>query len=105
MLLAALAVQGHYANLNPVLSWCDQSIVGAYVAKKQKSPKHNYEELHRPAPVNDNQEPFQPPQISAAESRFRRIWPLAVIMLGLALTLAWLSIMGYGLIKLIECAI
>ena len=47
---------------------------------KKISPKHNDGELQRP------------------------VWPLALIVLGLALTLAWLSIVGYGLIKLVEYA-
>jgi hypothetical protein len=33
------------------------------------------------------------------------IWPIAVITFGLSLTAAWIGLLGYGLIKLIELAI
>ena len=34
-----------------------------------------------------------------------RIWPVAVIAFGLALTAAWMCLLGYGLVKIIEMAI
>jgi hypothetical protein len=34
-----------------------------------------------------------------------RIWPVAVIVFGLALTAAWMCLLGYALVKLIEMAI
>jgi hypothetical protein len=78
--------------------------------KKQNSLKHNDGRLHRPASVNDNHEPFPQSQTSiaptaptpSAKARLRRTWPLALVVIGLGLTLAWLSIVGYGLIKLVQ---
>ena len=32
-------------------------------------------------------------------------WPQAVIMFGLSLTAAWVILLGYGLVKLIEIAV
>lgn len=34
-----------------------------------------------------------------------RIWPSVVIALGLALTAAWVCLLGYGLVLLVEAAI
>ena len=34
-----------------------------------------------------------------------RIWPVVVIVFGLALTAAWMCLLGYALVKLIEMAI
>jgi hypothetical protein len=34
-----------------------------------------------------------------------RIWPVAVVGFGLALTAAWLCLLGYELVKLLEMAI
>jgi hypothetical protein len=34
-----------------------------------------------------------------------RIWPVAVIAFGLALTAAWMGLLGYALVKIIEMAI
>ncbi len=39
-----------------------------------------------------------------ARIRLRRILAIAVIALGLGVTIAWMSFMGYGLFKLIEIA-
>jgi hypothetical protein len=33
------------------------------------------------------------------------LWPAAVIVLGLSLTVSWSLLLGYGLIKLVEYAI
>ena len=35
----------------------------------------------------------------------RRIWPQAVIVFGLGITAAWICLLGYGIVKLIEMAI
>ena len=44
----------------------------------------------------------------AAEPVIRRIWPLATIFFGLALTAAWMSVLGYllgyALVTLIQLA-
>ncbi len=45
------------------------------------------------------------PAIPAATSSANRIWPVAVIGFGLALTAAWMCLLGYGLVKIIEMAI
>lgn len=39
------------------------------------------------------------------EPVIHRIWPVAVIVFGLALTAAWMCLLGYALVKLIEMAI
>ena len=41
----------------------------------------------------------------AATPVIHRIWPVAVIGFGLALTAAWMCLLGYGLVKIIEMAI
>jgi hypothetical protein len=41
----------------------------------------------------------------AATHVIHRIWPVAVIGFGLALTAAWMCLLGYGLVKIIEMAI
>ena len=33
------------------------------------------------------------------------IWPTAIIAFGISLTAAWVGLLGYGLVKLIEFAI
>ena len=38
-------------------------------------------------------------------SKRDRIWPVAMIVLGLSVTAAWIGLLGYGLVKLIESAI
>ena len=38
-------------------------------------------------------------------SKRDRIWPTAVIAFGLGLTAAWVGLLSYGLVKLIELAI
>jgi hypothetical protein len=42
---------------------------------------------------------------AAPASPVHRIWPVAVIVFGLALTAAWMCLLGYALVKLIEMAI
>ena len=41
----------------------------------------------------------------AATRVIHRIWPVAVIAFGLALTAAWMCLLGYALVKIIEMAI
>ena len=41
----------------------------------------------------------------AATPVIHRVWPVAVIGFGLALTAAWICLLGYGLVKIIEMAI
>ena len=52
-----------------------------------------------PAPMADSL--FTP----AAQPLRERIWPQAMIALGLGLTVAWTGLLVYGLAKLIERAI
>ena len=42
-----------------------------------------------------------------SERRVRNdpIWPVAWIVFGLSLTAAWMGLLGYGLVRLIELAI
>jgi hypothetical protein len=32
---------------------------------------------------------------------FNRVWPIAVLALGFSVTLGWIGILGYGLLKLV----
>jgi hypothetical protein len=43
---------------------------------------------------------------AAAEPIFHRdqIWPPAIIAFGMGLTVAWISLLGYGLVEFIEVA-
>ena len=34
-----------------------------------------------------------------------RIWPVAVIAFGLGLTAAWICLLGYGILKLVELVV
>jgi hypothetical protein len=54
-------------------------------------------------PLNPSIEPVG--ATAAAGPLFQRIWPQAMIALGLGLTAAWACLLGYGLFKLIEPAI
>ena len=45
------------------------------------------------------------PAAPAREPLLRRIWPQAMIVLGLGLTMAWICFLGYEVIKLIEMTI
>ena len=42
---------------------------------------------------------------ASPEPVIHRIWPVAVIVFGLALTAGWMCLLGYALVKLIEMAI
>ena len=44
------------------------------------------------------------PSAPAAKLLFHRIWPPAIIALGLGLTAAWICLLGYELISLIALA-
>jgi hypothetical protein len=43
--------------------------------------------------------------VPAAQPLFHRIWPPAMIALGLGLTAVWICLLGYGLVSLITLAI
>ena len=43
--------------------------------------------------------------VPSADLFIRRIWPPAMIVLGLGLTATWISLLGYGLVTLIEFVI
>ena len=45
------------------------------------------------------------PSALAATPVIQRIWPIAVIVIGLELTAAWICFLGYGLVKLIQLVI
>jgi len=38
-------------------------------------------------------------------SRFRRVWPSALIGLGLTLSMAWVAFIGYGIVALVARAL
>ena len=40
--------------------------------------------------------------IPKAKPFFYRIWPPVMVVFGLGLTAAWTSLLGYGLVKLVE---
>jgi len=42
--------------------------------------------------------------VPAAQPLLQRIWPQAMIALGLGLTAAWTCLLGYGLVSLIALA-
>ena len=42
---------------------------------------------------------------AAREPFSRRVWPTGVIAFGIGLTAAWMCLLGYGLVKLVELAI
>ena len=44
------------------------------------------------------------PTAPVAAPLFHRIWPPAIIACALALTAAWVFLLGYGLVTLIELA-
>jgi len=45
------------------------------------------------------------PKLKRATQLIRRIWPWAIVALGFALTAAWISILVYGAVKIIEIAV
>jgi hypothetical protein len=36
---------------------------------------------------------------------FRKFWPLMVVPIGLGLSITWVSLLGYGAIRLVQLAI
>ena len=44
-------------------------------------------------------------QVPVRDGRAGRIWPSVVIVFGLVLTGAWVCLLGYGLVLLVEAAI
>jgi hypothetical protein len=46
-----------------------------------------------------------PRVIPARSPLFQRIWPIAVLALGSAASLAWTALLGYGLITLVRLAL
>ena len=48
---------------------------------------------------------FAPAQKAANDKLFPRIWPAAVIALGFVLTVAWVALLGYGIISLVRIAL
>ena len=49
--------------------------------------------------------PPEPQRTSPFRQLIRRIWPWAMIALGIAITVAWILFLAYGLTKIIEIAI
>lgn len=47
----------------------------------------------------------KPVSLAAVQPLFDRIWPPAVIALGLGLTATWVSLLGYGLVRLVALPI
>ena len=45
------------------------------------------------------------PSALAATPVIQRIWPIAVIVIGLGLTAAWTCLLGYGVVRLIGFAV
>jgi hypothetical protein len=43
--------------------------------------------------------------LSPIRQFIRRIWPLAIIVLGIAMTAAWTFVLVYGVVKLLELTI
>ena len=43
-------------------------------------------------------------QATQTNALFHRIWPPAIVILGLGLTAAWIALWGYGLVSLIKIA-
>lgn len=39
--------------------------------------------------------------VTSSTSLFDRIWPVAIIILGLVLNVAWVALLGYGVVSLI----
>jgi len=45
------------------------------------------------------------PSLPHPISRFRAIWPMAALGVGLTATVAWMALLGYGLVELTETAL
>jgi hypothetical protein len=45
------------------------------------------------------------PVQTAGDSFFHRVWPPAVIIIGIAVTMAWTALLGYGLVRIIWSAV
>lgn len=43
--------------------------------------------------------------VAGVTSKRDPIWPMVIIAFGLSLTAAWVGLLGYGLVKLIDLAI
>jgi hypothetical protein len=43
-------------------------------------------------------------QVPSSATLFHRIWPPAVLVIGLVLTLAWTALLGYGLVNAVALA-
>ena len=46
-----------------------------------------------------------PVAVAGSKKILHRIWPTAVVVFGLGLTVAWTILLGYGLVKIIHAAI
>jgi hypothetical protein len=44
------------------------------------------------------------PVVAASVSFFQRIWPMAVLALGVILTVGWSGVLGYGILELAKLA-
>ena len=52
-----------------------------------------------------NKQALASPGIQGLKESNDEIWPAAVIVVGLSLSVAWVIFLGYGLFKIIEAAI
>jgi hypothetical protein len=43
--------------------------------------------------------------IRPPSSRFQRVWPPAILILLVTVTAAWIVLLGYGLVELVEMAL
>ena len=58
-----------------------------------------------PAPSSAPASPAVLPSNPPAQQVRREIWPAAAITFGLVLTVAWVCVLGYGLIELVRLAV
>jgi hypothetical protein len=49
--------------------------------------------------------PLEPETAYSEPVSFRPAWPLALVILGLGLTVAWTGMLGYGLVELVAMAL
>jgi hypothetical protein len=42
---------------------------------------------------------------SILHSLFHRVWPAALLILAVAVTISWIAVIGFGIIKLIEMVV